>query len=116
MSLARCTNERRCRQKQTGCNRRARTILEGVPHRPNQKDGPHGGHYQRHILQARAGAPKQCPPLDAPMNGSAAKIKRAAIGERAPFWRGCPSDPTRKVGHTGATTSSIFPGPGQATG
>jgi len=96
-------------------NRPARTIPGGVPHRPNQKGGPHGGHFQRHMLQARAGAPKQCPPLDASMNGSAAKIKRAAIGEHAPFWRGCPTYPTRRVGHTGATTSGIFPWPRHGT-
>jgi len=115
MSLARWTNERRCRQKPTGCNRRARTILEGVPHRPNQKGGPHGGHYQKHILQARAGAPKQYPLLDGPMNGGAAKNQRAAIGVHAPFRGGCPTDPTRRVGHTGATTSGIFPWPGLGT-
>jgi len=53
MSPARCTNERRCRQNQTGRNRRARTILEGVPHRPNQKGGPHGGHNKQHISWSR---------------------------------------------------------------
>jgi len=47
------------------------------------------------------------------MKKSVAQNKWQEIGLHAPFRGGCPTDPTKRVGHTGATIKGTFCSPEQ---